>query len=67
MKKDKQKILKALKTFGRLPTSRIMGICGFHFEKTLRLLNELLEEGSVQIFPETNSTYWELVKNETIF
>ena len=58
----KEKIIKALKDFGRLPTSRLRAICGFDFFKTERLLNELLSEKKIVQEKETNAVYWRLKK-----
>lgn len=56
----KDKILKTLKDFGRISTSRIAGIMGMDYIHTNKLLEELLKEKKVIKEEETNSTYWRL-------
>ena len=57
---QKQEILKWLKQFERLPTSRFMGLLGTHIDNVKILLKELEEEKKIKKVEETNSTYWEL-------
>jgi len=54
------KILKALKTYGRLPTSRLGAIVGANYETTIKVLNELEKEKKIKKTEETTATYWEL-------
>lgn len=62
--KEKEKIIKTLTDFGKLPTSRIAAICGFTFNKAKILLEELIEEGKIQMFPESLATYWRILEKE---
>ena len=55
----KDRILKTLKDFGRIPTSRVAGIVGMNTERARALLEELLKEKKVKKIQETNATYWE--------
>ncbi len=55
----KERIIKTLKDFGKLPTSRIAGICGMNTDRAKILLEELLKEKKVKKFEETIATYWE--------
>jgi len=57
---DKDKIIKALKDFGRLPTTRVAGITGLFQPKAKTLLDELVTEKKVNKIEETNATYWEI-------
>lgn len=57
---NKDKILKTLKDFGRIPKWRVGAIVGIHPDKAEKLLTELLEEKRVICHKETLSTYWEL-------
>lgn len=60
-KEDKRElILKWLKEFERLPTSRIMALIGCNLEYTLKYLEELESEKLIKKQEETNATYWEL-------
>ena len=59
---DKEKIIKTLKDFGRLPTSRIVGITVLFSPKAKFLLGELMKENKVKKIEETVATYWELKK-----
>lgn len=60
--KTKEKILKALKDFGRLPTSRIAGIVGSNHKQILIHMEVLIKEEKVIKHEETNAIYWELRK-----
>ena len=57
---NEEKVLKTLKDFGRLPTSRIGAIIGINFESTEKLLESLQEDKKVIKYPETIATYWEV-------
>ncbi len=57
---DKEKVLKTLKDFGRVPGYRISGICGIRIDKALVILQELADEGKVKKDEETVATYWRL-------
>lgn len=59
---DKEKIIKVLKDFGRLPTTRVAGITGLFPPKAKLLLEELLKENKVKMIKETVATYWEIKK-----
>jgi len=56
----KQEIIKWIKEFKRLPTSRIIGLIGVNFEYTHKYLKELETEGKIKKEKETNATYWSL-------
>lgn len=61
---NKEKILKTLKDFGKIPKWRVGAIIGIHPNKAEKLLIELLEEKRVICHKETISTYWELNNNK---
>lgn len=54
------KILKTLKDFGRLSTSRIAGIIGIDYNYATKLLEQLNKEKKIKKEEETHSTYWSL-------
>jgi len=56
----KDKIMKTIKDFKRLPTSRIAGIVGADYTRTLNILKKFEEEGKVVSQEETIATYWSL-------
>ena len=58
----KDKIIKILKDFGKLSTSRIAGIVGYNYTYTLGLLESLEKEKVVKKTTETIATYWSLRK-----
>ena len=58
----KEKILKNLKYFGRVSTSRIAGIVGVDYNYATIMLNELAKENKVKKCKETLATYWEIRK-----
>ena len=60
--KLKEKILKVMKEFGRLPTSRIGGILGINYNYTKNVLEELEKENKVIKEKETSAVYWKLKK-----
>lgn len=56
----KEEIIKWLREFGRLPTSRFVGLMGIDYEAIKKVL-ELLEEEKILIKEEeTQATYWKL-------
>lgn len=57
---NKQKVLKTLKDFGRLPTARISAIIGMNYNSAVKLLQEMWEAKEIIGEPETNATYWKL-------
>jgi predicted transcriptional regulator len=57
----KEEILKWLKQFKRLPTSRIMALVGLNLEYTKKYLEELEKENKIIKEEETHSVYWKLV------
>lgn len=63
MQDKKQEILKWLKEFNRLSTSRFTGLLGLNYDSVKILLNELVEEGKVIEEKETNASYWVLGEN----
>lgn len=56
----KDKILKTLKDFGRISTSKIGGIIGIDYYQATKLLEELILENKVIKQEETTATYWSL-------
>lgn len=52
--------MKTIKDFKRLPTSRIAGIVGADYTRTLNILKKFEEEGKVVSQEETIATYWSL-------
>ena len=58
----KEEILKWLKEFKRLSTTRIMGLIGLNFDYTKKYLSELKEEKKIKEIKETMATYWKLRK-----
>jgi len=54
----KEEILKWLKTFKRISTTRIMGIIGLNQQYTKKYLEEMENEGKIIREKETNATYW---------
>ena len=58
----KDEIIKWLKEFKRLSTTRIMGLIGLNLEYTKKYLEELEKEKKIVKEQETNSTYWRLKK-----
>jgi len=64
MQTKKQEILKWLKEFKRLPTSRIMSLIGLNLEYTKKYLNELETEKKIIKEEETNAVYWKINNDE---
>ena len=60
--KPKDKILKTLNDFGKLPSSKICAIAGVSYAAFKVLSKELLEEGKIKKIEETVATYWEITK-----
>ena len=54
------KIIKVLKSKGRISTSRIAFEIKFNHWQTEKYLEKLEEEGKIKKQEETNGTYWEL-------
>ena len=54
----KEEILKWLKQFDKLSTSRIMGLIGLNQNYTIKYLEELEKEKMIVKEKETNATYW---------
>lgn len=59
---DKEKAIKTLKDFGKLPTSRIAAIIGSNNEKAKSILEELVKEKKIKKIKETLATYWRVIK-----
>ena len=55
-----ERILMALKDFGRLPTSRVSGICKIDYMKVAQILNKMAEDGKILKEKETVAIYWRL-------
>jgi len=60
MSNKKEDILKFLKQFGRMPTSKIGVLVGCDSKSVLKYLEELLEEDKVIKEEETNAMYWKI-------
>ena len=58
--KKKREIIKWLKEFKRLSTSRFMGLIGINYDSVKILLEELKEENKIAEEKETNASYWRL-------
>jgi ribosomal protein S25 len=56
----KDKILKTLKDFGRISTSKIAGITGIDYNYANKILEELLKDKKIIKQIETNAVYWSL-------
>lgn len=61
---NKEKILKTLKDFGRMPSSRIRAIVGINYDVFKKLSEELLKENKIIKQQETTATYWELNRGQ---
>ena len=55
-----EKILKTLKDFPKLPTTRISAIVGMNPERGKELLEKLLKEKKIKKIEETLATYWRI-------
>ena len=60
MDNKKEQIIKWLKKFKRIPTSRFVGLMGVEYESIKKLLEELESEKIIIKEEETNATYWKL-------
>lgn len=56
----REKIIKWLTEFKRLPTSRFVGLLGLDYDTVKKLLEELEKEGLIIKDVETTATYWTL-------
>ena len=56
----KEKIIKWLTEFKRLPTSRFVGLLGLDYDSVKKLLDELEKEGLIIKEVETTATYWKI-------
>ncbi len=61
-----QKILKALKDYGRLPTGRVAAIIGMNYHRALKKLQVMWEQGFVYGEVETIATYWKLKEKKGV-
>jgi predicted transcriptional regulator len=59
MKKE-EKVLKTLKDFGRLSTSRIGAICGMSYTVATIFLEDMAKRKLIKKEEETRQTYWRL-------
>jgi len=59
VKNNKESTIETLKSFGRLPTSKIAAIVGMNTNRAREVLEELLKEKRVIKYEETLATYWE--------
>jgi len=58
---QKEKILKVLKEFGKLPTAKLAAICGIAYNYAKPLLEELKKEGKIKSEKAGElATYWEI-------
>jgi len=53
-------ILKWLKQFERLPTSRFVGLTGWAYDIIKKILEDMESEGILIKEEETNSSYWRM-------
>ena len=60
METKRDEVIKWLKIFERLSSSRFVGLLGFNYDKVKKLLDELKEEGILIEEKETTTTYWRL-------
>jgi len=60
----KEEVLKWLKQFKRLSSSRFVGLLGIDYNSVKKILENLEQEKKVIKEEETNSTYWRLNKDE---
>ncbi|RLG09564.1 hypothetical protein DRN73_09705 [Candidatus Pacearchaeota archaeon] len=58
----KQRILKTLKNFGRLPSTRLANICQLNYLTFNKEADKLCKEGFIIQFKETVATYWQISK-----
>lgn len=61
MKKE-QRILKTLKDFGRLPSTRLANICQLNYLTFLDVAEDLVKKDLIIKIKETIATYWEITK-----
>ena len=61
MLSKKDEIIKWLKEFGRLSSSRFVGLLALDYDSVKKLLEELENEGKIKKEIETNATYWKLI------
>ena len=59
----KEEIIKWLKQFKRLSSSRFVGLLAIDYDSVKKLLDELEKENIIIKQEETNSTYWILKEN----
>ncbi len=57
---NKERIIKTLKNFGKLPTSRIAAIVGMNGDRVKDVLDALVKEKRIKKLEETTATYWEV-------
>lgn len=60
----KEEIIKWLKQFNRLSTSRFVGLLATEYASVKKLLEELESEGKIKKEEETTATYWVINKND---
>lgn len=60
MESNKEKILKTLKDFGRLPSGRLSAITGINYYILIDLLKELQLEQKIKGYEFPAGNYWEL-------
>lgn len=58
----KQRILKTLKDFGRLSSTRLANICQMNFDDFNKEAEKLCKEELIIKFKETVATYWQISK-----
>ena len=54
----KEEVIKWLKEFKRLSTSRFVGLLGIDYDSVKKILEELESENKIERQKETNSVYW---------
>ncbi len=60
MLEKKEEMIKWLKEFKRLSSSRFVGLLGLDYDSVKRLLEELETENKIKKEEETNAVYWVL-------
>jgi predicted transcriptional regulator len=58
----RDKILKTLNDFGKMPSSKICAIAGVNYEYFKKASEELLKDKLVSKITETLATYWEITE-----
>jgi len=60
IKEKREIIIRWLREFVRLPTSRFVGLTGWSYDSIKKILEDMETEGLIIRDEETNSSYWRL-------